>query len=563
VDLSRRTAAVTLGLLVAVGFGLRIWSFRVGLPHIFHSDFVQVDEAAELLEKGSFAERSSYPVTHVYAYAGADLAAYAIGRVGGRWKSWREFVSQLAGRSLQHEIARAYTAAVGSLIAVGVYLLARQHLSRRAALFAAGMAAFSPVHVIYAHQARIHVPGITLLAFAAIPVARLVRLQAGWRTALAAGAACGATASVFQLGYLLAATAGGLLVLRRRTWMAALSGIAVLAAGFAAVLGALWLAGHLPGAARPATRSGSFENVLTLGIPTVTLGIHPERFPGLILRWALAEPMVAVGSILFLVTSIRSPSLRPALLAYGLYPVIAFATLGTNYEEVRYSMSVTPFLAVLAGGMGPGVMNKHGGVSETRIANHPRFLYAALALAVPLAQSLRFDSLLDEADTRVTLQRVLGEKPGDLRTAVQAGIYSHWLRRKGSELERPAPVQAGHARDWQDKPPGVEMFPPDGDFRIWRTGKTPEMSLEASGAVVFVLARFTRDPEKSERIDLPRIGFRKIGEISPGRLPASALPDAPDYLIPDLWLAHRPGPRIEIWVKTEAAAEAMARIIPR
>ncbi|HKE00809.1 MAG TPA: glycosyltransferase family 39 protein [Planctomycetota bacterium] len=527
-DVRRTSAWVSLAAITLLSFGLSVWGFRVGLPTVYHSDYVQVEQAAELLINGSFREGSSYPITHVYLYAAADLAAYGLGRAQGIYDSWGAFTTQLEQGALQHEIARVYTALLASFIPVAVYLLAPRWFPRKVGLLAAAMVAFSPVLVIHAHQARIHGPGLLFLVLAAIPVAKIAggELRAG--SLAMAGVACGVAGAIYQLGVLLFGAAVLTALLRAPTWPRRAMATLAVALGFGATLGILWCLCHGAGLV---TRPQGFEpNPLTLGIPPSFLGFHVvDRLPQLLVRWMAAEPIVAIGALVYGARVARAPSPRIPLLAYGLFPALVFSILGTNYVEVRYSMSATPFLAILAA----------AAIHDTR-STWLRAPLVATAVAVPLSLSLRYDWLVVQPDTRQELHEILTHADPNGQIWVETCLVGR----------RPRPFA------------GVELFPPKGDFRPLRNHTaSPEQMLESAGVQTFVRARASRRPTEFH-MDPRRVGFRKHGEISPGAVPASALPDAPDYLVVDLWLASKCGPPIEIWVNSQAAAEAMNRILP-
>jgi hypothetical protein len=542
-DLSRKAAAIGLLVLVASGLALRLWEYRAFLPQVFYSDYIQITQATDLLRDGSFMERSSYPVTHTYVYAAADVVAYSWDRILGG-PDWATFIENLTVRDqgLRHVIGRVYTAIMGSLLALAVYRLARVRHARKVALLAAAFAAFSPAHVIYGHQPRIHVPGILALTLAAIPVVQCLDSSTGWRRAAAAGAACAGVAAIFQFGFFLFVTALGLVgfgaLLRRRTWRRAVTLGLILGIAFGATLGILHLVTHPPGVVRPAPGSGTFDNVGTLGIPTVAVeGVSVERFlqrfPLFFVHWCGAEPFVALGVVVYLARAIRRRAPWSELIALGLYPLLVFLVLGTTYTEVRYSLSALPFLGILA--------------AEALVRARPMWLRAILVAAsvlVPLASSIRYDILIGADDTRLALHRMLPNLESDVvRTSIDTPLL--------------LPPFQFH--------PGIVQFPPNGNYSVFAGPKASGLpaALFQQKAQVFVAVD---DPEQTLTVapkELQTMGFQPYAKIRGGIRSRTFLPDAPEWLLVDLWNDVRCGPTILIWVKSPAARRHLDKWLPR
>jgi hypothetical protein len=533
-------SVLALASITLVALGLRLWRLDVGLPHVLHSDRVQVELAAELLADGSFVNRSSYPATHVYVYAAVDLVAYALGRAGlvGGIDGWPSFLVRLGDVAFRHTVARAYTALAGALLPLAVYLLARASFGRPTALVAAGIAAFDPLHVALSHQARIHVPGITLLVFAAAIVARRLasppaRGGAGSRAGdgAVAGACCGATAAVFQLGYvLLAATLAWLAARVRPARAAALCAAAALAC-FAAVVALVSLAGHVAGVERGSVGHVPADSVLTLGIPSATLGFHPvARMPRLLAGWVMAEPLRASFVLLYVVQVLRRRRAWDAAALGLLYAVALVVVAGTNYTHPRYALSATPFLAVPAAVVACG---QRGGRS--------RAAAAALLLLAPLATSLRYDALLGAPHTGERAHAIVARAAeAGLRVAVQ----DHLMLRG---------VQT---------PPGVGAFPPGRSFRDWTTGRErPLDTLRRMDPDLLLLG----PPElggvhQPSGEQLEALGYRRAQTLSSSPAVSPSLPDATKAMAFDVWRARGLGPTITFWARDDEAAATLRRV---
>jgi hypothetical protein len=508
---------------------------------VLHSDWAQVPQAAQLLRDGAFVDRTVYPAVHTFVYAGVDALVGALGVLFGAWSDWDAFVQQLQAPLLSHGIARGYNAVLGALLAPAVYALARVHLGRGAALLAAAIAALDPMQVLLSHQARIHVPGVTLLVLAALPLARmLARLErhapqsgtvpsrvpsatatAGAASALAAGAAAGAVASVFQLGFLLAG-AGGLCVLLRARPLRRGAGLALaMLAGFLLAFGALVGATRLTGAVQLPAGRQALDDALTLGMHATGVAFQPRNILAMLVAWIAVEPVRALA----LLPGARRGGLgglRPGALAlHFVYPLIVLVVIGGGIgPQPRYSLSCTPFLAVPAAAACLGLRRRGA-----------RAALAGLLVLVPLAGAVRHDVLRGRPDTREALaERLVTLSRDGRRVTVEPSLTLPTRR----------------------LPPGATRFPPDGDYRAWAGGVAVRRALLASvPAAVLACSVETRVQLSADEQELGRLGWRFAGSIDPGRLGRSFVPNDPAWLLPDLFLARRPGPRIEFWERTD------------
>lgn len=539
--ISRSAAAWILASVTAFAFAIRFCDYRVGLPDVFHSDYPQVGAAAQLLLQGNFVDVGSYPATHVYFYAGAYLLAYVGGvTAGAPWaESWRSFCEELSHASLQHSVARTYTAAMGALLCVAAYRLSRVRFSRNAALLAAGCVSVCPGLVIYSHQARIHVPGITLLVFAAAPALRCIEkahrpsaaTSADARLALRSGIGAGFVASIFQLGILwLVAYAGLVMVLVRPMRRAAelLGRVAVGAVGVATVVYGL---AHLPGVVNYGAGFGALDNLTTLGIPSMTLGFRfIERAPEFVAHWIAAEPVRVAFCAAFLIAAWKMPQFRRDVLLYGLYPLAVLLVLGTNYVEVRYSLSVLPFVAPWIAAV--CLMPTSVGIRVTM---------CVAVLAAGLLSSTRYLWLIHEPDTRQEVRRLMPAlSEGGASVAIEASLL--------------------HGAD--NLPSGVSLFPPKGDFKPWYfDGVKPSETLSLVQPDLLLVADAESSPIQAS--ELTSVGFRRVGILAAAPRGASFVPDAPSWLFPDLWRSSRRGPSIDLWARTPTGfARAVAVLRP-
>ncbi len=533
-----RLVLVALVLLAAL---LRLWHVDAYLPHPLHSDYVQAEQAVDLLRQGWFADESIYPAAQVYLYAATDVVAYAVGRLIGDADaaSWPAWLDSLADPTRHHALGRIYGGLLGALLPLAVYLLARVTLDRRAALLAAAMVAVAPLLVLHAHQVRPHVPVTTLLVFAAVPWLQVVLHDHGAtpRRALLAGVGAGAVAALFQLGLLLAGAALVSMLLLVRPWRRALTLAAVYAVTFTATLALLDGLARNPAWVRALPTSAAEDNS-SLGLLTKLLELgFLQRFfaelPDVALSWFSAAPAAFAFALLGLgmLTRRRGPLRARDAVAYLIFPAVIVVVMGMLLgAKVRYAVAVLPFVAPLA--------------AAAALSLRPRAVATSAAVVLvllPLAGSMRYLSLLDSADTRFSA------------AALAAALATP---------EHPVALEDRLVVDRTRFKHGVREFPPYGDLAQWSQGPfDPRRALRDGGAEVFMRstgARWSRT--QLDAMNLHALGFRPYGTLAGGPVGRLFLPDCPDRLALDLWRASRCGPPIEIWVSTPRAWAGLERL---
>jgi hypothetical protein len=528
-DVSRASARLVLAVLFLAGFAMRATGYAVGLPFVFHSDGGQVDEATQVVTSGSFEWSSHYPPLNRFGYVASDLATFGIGRAFGVWPSWRAFVEDLvASPALAHSIARLYTALVGAFLAIAGYRLARSRFSRWVSLLASAFLAFSPAHVIYAHQGRPHVPAVTALVCAAVVSERAFRRPSSVGRAAVGGASCGAAAGALQLPIFLA-VALALRLARDGESGRRLARVAAFAIGFAAALGGLAIASELAAPARDGTWVDSIWRPLSVGA-AANPDLDPTgRVPDFLLRWVCAEPWVAAGIVVFGWRCLRVPGLRSSAVALGAYPVIVSIYLGsTAHTFPRHSLSLAPFLAPLAAhalaGVGP-----RGWIRAAVVAS---------ALSIPAASSVRYLAMLGAVDTRTAIRRAIEERTAESgKVVVESGLL-----------------------DTAAIPRGAALFPPGGKFVQWRRKGIPGEDLLDRVDAPVLIRRWDSPPRSAlSKLDVERIGYRLVGRIATSRWPhgTTPLPDAPDLVLPELWTSRFLGPPVEIFARTPEAGREL------
>ena len=534
-DLSRSTAAVLVALIALVTLGLGLWELRADLPAVLHSDFVQAKQALDFVRTGRVQDEAVYPLPLVYVYAGAFAATYAVGHgLGwGHYADWPTFVQHVSRPEVHHAIGRAVGAVCAALLAVGAYRLARVRFDRSVAVLAAAVAGFSPLLTIYAHQFRPHLPVIALIVLVAPAVLRAA-MAPSLRAGVLSGLGGGVASATFQVGLPFAASAFALAVLLVRPVKLMARTLAGIGLGFAAGWVGLSLLATRTGLLAEGTEAGG----LILRKQGGGLGYGVNDFFGNLSRftligplWLAAEPLCALAFVGFVALCVSKRRSWRDVILYGTPAAAILAGIGlVHMARPRYTMYATPFLAPLAASAVLAIPRLPA------LGPWARRLAAALLVLVPLASSIRSDVLLSRSDTRMATHAALPAlQQSGLRVVVQADIL-------------PAVVGV---------PPGVSLFPPNADYRDWMTRKeTPRRTLMRLQPDVFVRGAGARHVTD---FDLQHLGL----------VPAHAfgaetifVPDDPMWVLPELWRADRPGPRIVCMARKEALARVRATLGP-
>lgn len=522
--LSRKTAVALVAGIALVTLGLNLWELRADLPAVLHSDFVQIGQALDFVRTGHVEDSAVYPLPIVYLYAGAFLLLYGAGHVlgWGHYVDWPTFLQHLGRPEVHHAVGRAVGAVCASLLAVGVYRLARVRFDRTVAVLASAVAAFSPLLTIYAHQVRPHVPVIALVVLAGPAVLRAA-LQPGFRTGLLSGVGAGLAAATFQVGLPYAAAAVALAALFARPLRVLARTLAGAAAGVAiGWVGLSWLttrtgllaAGTEPGGLLMRGKAGG------LGYGVTDFFGQLGRFTLIGPLWLAAEPLCALGFVGFVALCVLKRRSWRDVVLYGVPAAAILAGIGlVHMARPRYTMYATPFLAPLAAS---AVLAIPAAPRSWRVL---RWAAAALLVLVPLASSIRSDLLLSRSDTRIATHDALAPlAQAGLRVVVQADIL-------------PAVVGV---------PPGVTLFPPNADYRNWMSKKeSPPQTLLRLKPDVFLRSAGATNVSEQE---LQIMGFLPAVELG---VATTFVPDDPMWVLPELWRAVRPGPQVLCMARKE------------
>lgn len=205
-----------LALILVAALALRLVGADFGLPYLNHPDEdALVMPAINILKTGDWAPaRMEYGTLHIYLLTAVFAGVFALLARSGRIATVDQLplyergtipaVYQFPEFFLA---ARIFSALLGTLFVLLVYMLGRRLGNRRLGLIAAAVAAFLPAIVVNGHFAT---PDTALMFWVALALTLLLRVyddwdaDSGWAYA-GAGFVCGLAASTKYNGVLLAA----------------------------------------------------------------------------------------------------------------------------------------------------------------------------------------------------------------------------------------------------------------------------------------------------------------------------------------------------------------------
>lgn len=515
-------ALLTITLIAAV---LRFARLDAGLPYVFHSDAFQIEQALHLLEFGWFTDSVNYPhaLVHVYAWLAriehTCRSLFAEPGTSGL-ETFAAYLDQLRDPVRHHALGRFFSALCGTLLAPAVYHLARARFDRGVALIAAAAIACDPSHVIMAHQVRPHAPVALLIVLAASLLLRTAANPTARARAFVGGGVVGLATATFQLGWFELMWAIGLVFVFVRPLRDAIRTAGLVGAGFALTYFVVTGWGHRDEVVRVVALETARGAASTLSLPAMLLARGSfERLLETALSWFFASPLTFLLAGLFLVVGgfrRRARSWGFDLAAYAALPALVFVAMGGFVGSfARYSLTATPFLAVLAAAACGSVRS--------------RWLAGLLAFAwigCHAAFSVRFLELAGSIDTRVSATALALDL--ELRGATVA-VQDRLVIDRGLLSTR------------------VFEFPPHDRARGVIAGTSgPRAQLQAGGTSAFLTTPGSL-PTLS-RADLESLGLSFVGAIGVAPRRVIALPDLTERLFVDLFTATRTGPRIEVYV---------------
>ena len=388
---------LALGVILALGLGLRLWGLTYGLPHpLARPDEKVVLERIFGFERGDFNPHwFMYPSFHLYllwAYLKAlVLAAHALGLQAVTGLA--ELARQDPGRL--YLLARSLSVVLGTVTIGVAFLLARTLWDSRAGLLAALVLSVAFLHVRDSHFFK---PDVALGLATVATLLGCVHLQRRGTLAAAvlAGAISGIALSIKYSALVLlpvviaAAQAGRSGVWRR-----------LLAAGAAALVALLLTSPYIALDYRSFAGWMAYTRLLVqYGGEGLGSGFRYHARHSFLLAQGLPLSLFMLGALAW-------ASTRGALLPITAFVVVSVVQLGaSSLAYTRYVTPLLPVLAVVTGGALAAL------TARVPAGGRRAALTAALLVALlvhPLHSSARFDQIAAQPDTRLLARSWLDE----------------------------------------------------------------------------------------------------------------------------------------------------------
>jgi 4-amino-4-deoxy-L-arabinose transferase-like glycosyltransferase len=140
-----RSSAVSLGLVLLVAAGLRLWDVREAA--ISTRELIVLDPVVQLMHAGTYRPATiAWPALPVYVYTAVSVAHFIWGALIGAWHNAAGFAAaQVVGWG------RGFSAILGIAVVVLVYQIGMRWGARHA-LLAAGLMAVMPTHVVASRE---------------------------------------------------------------------------------------------------------------------------------------------------------------------------------------------------------------------------------------------------------------------------------------------------------------------------------------------------------------------------------------------------------------------------
>jgi hypothetical protein len=568
----------TLAAIVALAFGLRVWSLGFGLPGIFNMDEKPILDRALTFAKGDPNPHNFlYPTLYLYAIFVWEALFFVVGRAAGLFSSLADFRNGYFVDPSWHLLAaRMLTVVFGTATIPAVYWFGRELYGRSAGLGAASFLAVAPIAVRDAHYVKLDIP---VAFFAALAYAALAKIcvDPEWgiqrRAWLIAGTFAGLAIStqyyaVFLAVPFLAAAVASLQHTGRWQTSASLlvwAGIATVAAF--AVTSPFFVF-------EPSTVARDFRELREVDLDRALHVGAFSSFPA----YARLLFDVALGPAVFLLSLVGAALALAADWRRGLllasFPLAFIGFVSNTFPASRYLNIVLPCFAVAAAYAALRIAERTGPRAPQAMAG------LCLLAAVPAAfDSVRWDRFFGRPDTRTLAAEFIERQiPGGSTILVQpysapirqsrAGLVEALRARVGDESRAPLKYQLQLQATASLREPAYRVLyvgeggktkaPPGDVDKIYLSPRAfgDDRGLEplrAARVQYVVLTRYGATPPALAPLEaaLEREG-RRIATLSPYRSDVDPTsPPIPPFRHNSNTGIHpaleRPGPLIDIW----------------
>ncbi len=404
----KRFEPALLAAIFLAALALRLWGIGFGLPYVYHYDEHFYVNTALKLGIGVI-NNPPYAPTGLSNLFFVEYGCYYIGgKVLGLFASPQEFeAAYRADPTIFYLLGRLTSAMLGTMTVLALYILGRMIGGPAVGLSAAGFLAASFLHVRNSHYA---VPDIAMAFFVTLTVMFAVAgvCQGKQQYVYLAGLSGGLAVAMKWSALPIAITVAGLSI-----WVQAKATdsrigrllnrivlLTVLSFGLGFALGSPQILYNPAPYLREAINQQKAGEAGGFGIWQVDT-LSGWLFYGKMLLNGMGLILVILGLIgglrqLALAVK-KSDGLRALVLSF---PLTYFALMGTtNHYFARYALPLMPFVALFAAEMLIALVTCFGARWNGR-ARGLAVALAAIALAQPLAYSVRHDLLLTRQDTR-------------------------------------------------------------------------------------------------------------------------------------------------------------------
>jgi hypothetical protein len=380
--------------ILAVSLALRITSIQHGLPFAYNPD-----EQLHFVPHAADAADGDWNPRY---FDNPSALTYLIALVFKLVFHGEDVTQRLANDpTAVFTVARVVVASLGTLVVLLVYWAGRRFFDRTVGLIAAALVGFGFLPVYYSHQALNDVVTTVPLTVALVGCL-LIYERGSWWTYVVAGGAVGLAVGTKYLAApmaLVVALAALFVVLEKRE-RPARALLLLIVAGVACIAATLatnpFLLLEFDLAKGQFTGQSTHVATEKLGQDGVAWLYYPQS-----LMWGFGV-VPALFALAGVMLALRAERSRGVLLIA--FPVLLYLYMGTQERFFgRWLLPAYPAIAILAGYAlvrCADWIRAHGRVTGTARAGLVLPLLAVVALAQPVADSVRSDAVLAQTDTR-------------------------------------------------------------------------------------------------------------------------------------------------------------------